>query len=407
MTPTEVRKFYDNKEEHGTIIDWKKVFSRYNKILKGAKVTEPLYNPTTCPILEAKWFVELSERASGKTTNWLIVSMICYCMYGTQCQYVRSSENEIKPSIANELFNVILSYNNGYYVRAITGGKYSSIYIHWKKAYFCNMNPDTGKPEDIDPEPFLQFLSVDNHMDYKSSYNAPTGDIIIYDEFINPSICRPNIFCDFCDLCSTIIRKRKSAVILMLANTIDYNSMWFKELEVSREVKKLKVGQSKIITTEKGTHVYVELIGNKPSAIKSEINRLFYGFNNPRLAAITGGEQTWSFTPVPHISNSDTDKIIDRSIHIDCGDVMLQLDLVETEDRGLIVNVHESTTLYHDSIVLTNGEIRAMNQMWGLGEGNYCKLVWGLYAKNKWYFDCNETGSLIDNYVKIFRQLRR
>lgn len=407
MVPTEIRKWYDNKEEHGMIIDWKKVFSRYNKVMRGAKVTEPLYNPTTCPIMDAKWFMFLSERASGKTTNWLILGMIMYCMYGTKIQYIRTSEDEIKPSIANDLFRVILSYNNGYYVRAITGGKYTSIYIHWKKAYFCNIDDGTGKPCDIDPDPFLQMLSVDRCMDFKSSYNAPTGDLILWDECINPQSFRVDAFCLFCDLMSTIIRKRKTPIIVLLANTISITDPIFKELEISKEVRKLKVGQNKLITTEKGTNVYVELIGNKPSAIKSEVNRLFYGFANPRLAAITGGEQTWSFDVVPHISNSEDDKIIDRTMRLDCGETLLQLDLTETEDRGLIVNVHETTSIYPDSIVLTNGEIKNRQQLWGLGEGKYCKLIWNLYAKNKWYFTDNETGALVANYVKTYRQLKK
>ena len=405
MTPSEIRRYYDNKEEHGIIIDWNKVFSVYKRVIRKAKISENLFDPTTAPVEKAKYFVYMSERATGKTTNWIIIGMILYVMYGIQTQYIRQTQDMTKPSIAGEIFNVILTYANGLYVREITGGKYTGIYIRWKKAYFCNYD-DNGKPDDIDATPFLQFLSIDLHMDYKSGYNAPTGDLLLFDEFISNTY-RVNEFVDFLDLCSTIIRKRKSPIIVMLSNTIDYNSTYFKELEISKEIKKLKVGQNRLIETEKGTTVYTELIGMKPSAIKSQINRLFYGFKNPRIAAITGGEQTWSFNPVQHITNSDTDEIIDRSIRLDCNDILLQLDLVETEDRGLIVNVHECTTVYPDSIILTNGDIRDRQHLWGLGEGKYCKLIWNLYQKNLWYYDTNETGSLVENYIKTYRQLRK
>lgn len=405
MQCSEIRKYYDNKEEHGLIIDWNKVWRIYKKVMRDCHAPSNLFDPTTAPVMDAKYFVYMSERATGKTTNWIIVGMILYVMYGIEIQYVRQTEDMIKPSIANDIFNVILTYANGNYIRAITNNKYCGIYIRWKKAYFCNFD-DEHKPVDIDDLPFMQFLSVDQHMDYKSGYNAPTGDLILFDEFISNTY-RVNEFVDFLDLCSTIIRKRKTPIIVMLSNTINYNSTYFKELEISREIKKLKVGQSRLIETEKGTRVYTELIGMKPSAIKTQVNRLFYGFKNPRLAAITGGEQTWSFDPVPHIVNSETDEIIDRRVRMDCGEVMLQLDLVETEDRGLIVNVHECTKIREDSIILTNGEIRDRQHIWGLGRGKYFKLIWTLYQRNLFYYDTNETGSLLENYIKTYRQIKK
>lgn len=394
-------EYYDNKQEHGIIIDWSKIFKAYRKL----GVPDNYYNPTTAPVDRAKWLCLLSERASGKTTNWLLIGMLLYTHYGIVTQYIRQSEDMIKPSIANEIFAVIRGYDNGYYIKKITNGEYNSIYIHWKKAYFCHIGDD-GKMDKLDNDHFMSFLSIDHNFDYKSTYNAPTGDLILFDEFISPNY-RINEFVDLCDMCSTIIRKRVSPIIVMLANTIDCNHTYFKELEISKEVKKLKVGNSQLITTEKGTNVYVELIGLKPTEIKSRVNRLFYGFNNPRLAAITGGEQTWSFDPAPHIVNADTDVYIDRRLRIDTGDVILQVELLYTEDRGYICNVHECTMSYDDSVFLTNGEIRRRNQMWGLGEGKYCKYIWGLYGNNKWYFDTNETASLVTNYVKTYRQLRK
>lgn len=399
-------KYYDNKEEHGIIIDWPKVWKEYRKLIKGAKLSDPLYDPSTAPVTEAKYFVLMSERASGKTTNWLLVGMILNQMYGTVIQYVRQSEEMIKPSICGAIFNVILTYNCGYYVKAITGGKYYGIWIHWKKAYFVNYD-ENGKVKDVADDPFLQFLSIDNNINYKSGYAAPTGDLIIFDEFIGQSY-RPNEFVDFCDLCSTIIRKRKTPIIVMLSNMINYNSQYFRELEISKEVKKLKVGNKIHCVTEKGTIIYVEIIGLKQSSIKQQVNRLFYGFDNPRLAAITGGDIAWAFDPVPHIVNSDTDVIINRIFRIDVGDTMLQLDIVKTEDRGLVINCHETTRTYTDSVIFTLGEIRDNQHIYGTGEKSnpYTRMIWRLYELNKWYYDSNETGSMVKNYIKTCRQMR-
>lgn len=195
--------------------------------------------------------------------------------------------------------------------------------------------------------------------------------------------------------------------MVLAANTINLNSAYFKEFEVSKEVKSLKVGNHIAVTTEKGTKVYVEIIGLKQSEIKQQLNRLFFGFNNPRLAAITGGEITWAFDPVPHMMLSDEDEYLDRTLRIDTGDVLLQLDIVLTPDRGVVVNVHECTKIYPDSLILTLGDIKKDNELWGLGQGNFCKYVWGLYGTNKFYYQDNETGALVTNYVKQYRQLRK
>lgn len=390
-------KYINNDEKLGIDIDWNMIFGEYKKL----HPPKDVYDPTTVPITQAKYFQLLSERSTGKTTNWLLIGLLLYKHYGIITQYIRASEDMIKPSIAGDIFKVILEYGDGKYLRWITDGKYNSIHINWKKAFLCRVDDD-GNIEEQDNNNFLQFLSIDNNFNYKSGYNAPKGDLILFDEFIG-KIYRPNEYVDFMDLISTIIRKRKSPVVIMLSNGINLHSPYFREFEISKEVKSVKVGEHKLITTEKGTKIYFEIIGTKQTALKTEINRLFFGFNNPRLASITGGEQTWSFDPVPHIVNNETDRYINRKLRLVFDGEMIQLDVVSTEDRGLIVNAHPCTNVYDDSIILTLGEIRSKRELYGLGKGKLCERIWQLYKENKWYYDTNETGSLVKNYLHTLK----
>lgn len=395
-------QYYDNIEEHGKFIDWRLIFKEYKKLLKTAKVRDPIYDPTTAPVYECKYHILMSERSSGKTTAWLLIGMIMNKHYGSIIQYVRATEEMVKPSIVGDIFKVILNYKSGYYIEALTDGKYNTLYYHWKKVYYAKAD-DNGKILEHATDPILQFLSVDQAIPLKSGYNAPDGDLILFDEFIGKTY-RLNEYVDFMDICSTIIRRRKTPIVVLMANTININSMYFKEFEVAREVKRLKRGEHIKVTTEKGTHVYIEIIELKQSAIKQEINRLFFGFNNPRLAAITGGEVTWAFDPVPHIINNETDVIINRLFRIDTGDTLLQLDIVKTEDRGIVINCHECTSIYEDSIIFTLKDITANNQIYGVGRNAYCKFIWKLYEDNKWYYDSNQTGSIVKSYLKQYRQ---
>ena len=114
----------------------------------------------------------------------------------------------IKASIVQDLFKVILSYKDGYYLKKITDGKYTGVYYHWRKLYFCNYD-DKGNVTDKATEPFLDFLSITEHETYKSSLNLPTGDFVIFDEFIS-RYYTTNACYMFLDTIKTVFRKRKS-----------------------------------------------------------------------------------------------------------------------------------------------------------------------------------------------------
>ena len=46
---------------------------------------------------------------------------------------------------------------------------------------------------------------------------------------------------------------------------------------------------------------------------------------------------------------------------------------------------------------------------WGFNGsyGKFCDTIWKLYEQNKWYFDTNETGAMVQNFVKNCRLMRK
>lgn len=262
--------------------------------------------------------------------------------------------------------------------------------------------------DEQDTEPFICFLSIDDHELYKSGYNAPRGDLIILDEFIEQHYNLTD-FVDFWDLFRTIQRDRLSCKVVMLANTTDPNNMWFRELMISREMKALGMGQHKIIDVN-GTQIYIEYIASKLKQSKITLLTKYFGFakDNPRMAHLVDNNNAWSFTPVPHIRYEDDDRYIDRTHRIRTGDECIQLELVYKPSIGqLVVYAHPCTLHYDDSVFLTLDEVKAPNEMWGFGYTKYVKLLWDLYAKNLFYYSDNETGAVVANYVKNCRQLRK
>lgn len=392
-------KFIKDKEQLGIVYDWNKIFKYYRAL----KCPDDCYEPTHVPMNAIDYMVGISKRSKGKTTGWLLIGLIMYLMYGTVTQYVRESVREIKPSVVSDIFKVIKTYNNGQYIRELTGGKYNSIYYHWKKCYLCYM--EDGKRVETDPEHFFYFLSYDEHEEYKSGYNEPRGDLIILDEFIT-SHNRINASVEFMDLFRTIQRKRLCCKIVMLANTTDVNNIWFRDLCISKEAKTIKEGEHKKIVVN-DTVFYFEYITTKLTNNDISIVKKFFGFaiNNPKFAHLIDTGNAWSYVNVPHINYDKDDKYLDRTYRLIFNDEMIHLELVRKSNGMLVIYAHPTKDMYEDSKVLTLEEIKAPNEKWGFGYGKYCRLLWKLYQRNLWYYSDNETGAIVSNYVKHCRQM--
>ena len=401
MRKTEI-KYYDNKEEHGIIYDWDLIRKEYRKLVKVGDI----YDPTTAPIESCGWTVLMSIRSTGKTTSWLLMALIVRRLYGTKIIYVRHTEDEIMPKFAAEALGVLRTYGDGYYIKKLTNDRYNSLYYHARRTYFVLRDED-GRIIEQDEEPFMISCSIDHWEELKSNLNEPKGDLVLVDEFIRSSV-DPDAFVHLCQILSSIIRFRKSVRVVCLANNTNVHHLFFREWGISQDVRNLKEGQYKICQTAMGTRLYIELIGLKPSRIRQEVNTLYFGFDNPKLASILGGV-SWAFENVPHILNSDTDVYLYRGLHMDINDQYLRIDFVATEDRGLVANVVPArrSERYDDTLTLTLGEIRSTLSIYGWGTPYaICRRFWELYKQNKVYYSDNETGSLVAEYVKQCRLKR-
>lgn len=400
-------KFIHNDPSFGIDYDWNKIKKEYEKL----NTPSDRYQIPWDAILQgAKYFEILSKRSTGKTTNWILLGMVMNKLYGTEIQYIRATEDELKPTYAEEIVTVLRTYENGYYIKKITNGEYNDIYYHWRKFYY-QYRDENGNITKKSDRHFMTMLSVDNHEDYKSTYNAPYGDIIIFDEFIR-KYYPPNECINFMDLTKTIIRDRLSPIIVMLANNTNFNSQYFEELEISREIKKLSEGKSDIIVTDYGTKMYIEYVGLKltdeGTRRKDKHNSIFYGFKNPKLASITGG-QVWAFESVQHIPDKETQtnrKIIFRNLYLKHGIELLQLEIIKSKELGLHLEVHRANRTYEDSIILTLKELESKQYYFGLGNNRLYKILKKLIEDRRVYYSSNEVGSIFKDYIKQYKLLK-
>ena len=390
-------EYIDGKKTNGIKYDHQVIKKLYAKL----KVPKTFWSPLHLLDTNCKYDMILSERARGKTTNLLLMGLCFFWEYGTQIQYIRSRENMIAKNKILNLFDTIVEYK---YIEKLTGGKYNNVHYASRRFYLCHKDED-GEITDKMETQFFTALCVEKNQDYKSSYDTGgKGDFIVFDEFIG-KYYYPNEFVDFCDLLSTIIRKRRSAMIFMLANTLSKTSPYFREMMITREIDKISRGQDAYIQTPKGTRIYVEMLGAQAPQAQTQqtaINTLYFGFDNELLVSITG-DADWALYNYPHTPQSDDYTVLDQKHYLEYNNKLLRLEFC-IHELTLFVNVHLATRTYSDSIIYNLDFDLDKNHRYGFGFDKGDKLIWDLYKKNLFTYADNTIGELVESYVKECRK---
>lgn len=387
-------KYIDNDPNNGIQYNWKAIFKRC-KQLGIYPQDETIWNPLNVPIYDTKWNVLMSIRSKGKTTNVLLLGLVMYEMYGTITCYLGQNKDSIRPKNTSGTFNIIRQHG---YIEKITEGRFNDIALYSGGKWYLRNVDDEGNILEKDNKPCCVQLAISEHEIYKSKLNLPTADLIVYDEFIT-KYYYPNEFLDLCDLLSTLLRSRISPVIFMLSNTINKYHQYFNELDIFDAVQGLQAGQSITHEAINGARVYVSIIDPKVTEKKKFFNRLFFGFKNPGLGAITG-DTLWSEFNYPHCINSQNQESIFRNVYIYHNKKYVNLEIVHNE-IGIVINAHWSKHIYDDSIVYTLEPIYDVRYRFKLGEpskNRIDKIINTLIKQNKIYFSTNDVGSFVNNY---------
>ena len=391
----------------GLVIDWKKI---QKQLLELGIPSESVYIPSL-PIESANYFVELSMRSVGKTTQYLLIGLLLYKEYGIRTEYVRTGPDMTTPKNIGHLYDTIIEFG---YLPKIFGDKYNDIAYLAGQWHLIKRKED-GEILSRDPEECCHChnLSAKHVDESKSSYNSPRGDWIILDEFIPVNGITPDgEFLRWSQLLKTIKRDRMSTKIIMCANTINKHNLYFKEMCIRRAVLDIKLGEHKIITTPKGTPVYVHFIGlNKAATDKRQvINNLYFGFDNPHLASIVGGAE-WEISNYPHLPKADTLEErtkISRPYYFKFFDDILVLEFFKSSKLGNYAFLYEKTKPLDpedDNRIYTLETKTDIRERFGFSRSDPLdNYIMYMYNTKQMYYATNEVGNIFDNYIKAYKQ---
>lgn len=385
-------KFIDNDPNLGVDYDWDLIAKTYKSLGVPPEydITEilPLGNDAL------KWYIANSERSVGKTTNVLLVGMVMYALYGTVTQLIRHTID--KASYYETLFDTIVAYNQGQYIKKLTNGEYDSVKYHWK-AFYYQRREKNGKYTRAD-DPFCVSLAADECYNLCSFYEAPRGDWIVLDECFNETN-KPEEFVHFCHLVKTIVRERISDKIIVLGNNLDINNIWYRQLMIHNEVRKLRKGQSKIVKTSEGMPIFVVFMENRLPQKRRIFNKLHFGFNNPQLNAITGNGN-WNVKMYPQACMLKERERICRGIFFSYhDDLFLEAEFVNSKS-GIYVLIHPSleSTSRQGEVLYTLLFPNADNELY-FGHDKLSRKIIDFIRKKRVVYADNETGDLFAKYI--------
>lgn len=345
----------------------------------------------------AEYNIIYGERSNGKTTAVQLYGLKKYIESGyiEQMAIIRRWETDFKGKNGAQMFEAI---NKLGYVKEWTKGEYNTIYYYSQRWYLVYYNED-GKRERQCEFPFAMGFSIGSEEHYKST-SYPNITTVLFDEFITRSIYLTDEFVKFQNLLSTIIRDRDNIKIFMCGNTINMYCPYFAEMGITG-IKKQKQGTIDVYKygdNELSVAVeYSDFNGTKKKSNK------YFAFNNPKLKMITSG--SWEIDIYPHLPFKYLPKDVKYTYIIIFDDEILQCEIIQsTELKSLITYIHRKTTPIKEDFkgLIFSQETKPYNNYRKDITKPMCEVsrkIYNLFLLNKVFYQNNEIGEIVRNYI--------
>lgn len=353
------------------------------------------YNTTKIDKKDATYHVIFGERSNGKTYALLKKGVTQFLTNKKQMAYVRRWKEDITGRRAATLFNGLVE--NGE-VERLSKGEFKGVTYYAGKWFLCNYD-DNGKAV-YSEQDLICYAFALSDVEHNKSTSYPNVDLIIFDEFLTNSLYLNDEFVAFMNTVSTIVRRREGVKIYMLGNTVNKFCPYFKEMGLTNI---LKMEQGSIDVYEygaSGLRVAVEYCATAKTP--EEKSHMYFAFNNPKLAMITGG--AWELSIYPHLPAKYKPKDVLMCFFIDFNDLLFQCEVVNVENM-LFVYIHEKTTpIKNENDLVYSLEPSAKpsynRSVFKPQNKTQERIAW-FFRHDRVFYQDNQVGDAVNNYLKI------
>ena len=350
------------------------------------------------PILatNADYNIIFGERSNGKTYAVLKYMLERYASKHIQGAIIRRWRDDFVGKRGASMFDALVVNNE---IQKITNGEFTDVYYYSGRWYLCRYDEDTRV---TDEKPFCYGFALTS-MEHDKSTSYPEVGTILFDEFITRSGFLPDEFVLFTNTLSTIIRHKidvygEPIKIFMCANPVNAYCPYFAEMGL-KHIKDMEQGKIDVYTYgESGLKVAVEYVKPTKQGKKSD---KYFAFDNPKLKMVVGG--AWEIGIYPHCPTKIKPKNIIFTYYILFDADVLECNVVRTPEM-FFTFIHKKTSELqerpNDLIYSTEFDARPnFRRKITRPRTEIEKRIAEFYIKDKVFYDSNETGEIVRNYL--------
>lgn len=341
----------------------------------------------------ADYNIIFGERSNGKTYAVLEYGLKEYVKNGSQLAIIRRWREDLRGKRAESLFNAHVQ--NGL-ISELTNGKFNEIFYMSNK-WFLSYYDSEKEKRYPDIKPFAYGFAL-SEVEHDKSTSFPEVRNILFDEFLTRKYYLPDEFIIFMNVLSTIIRLRDDVKIFMLGNTVNKYCPYFSEMGL-KHVGEMEQGTIDIY--KYGNSDLTVAVEYTASMQKQKASNKYFCFDNENLQMITGGK--WELALYPHLTVKYKPKDIIFTYFIKFQENVLQCEIIQKDDL-YFTYVHEKTT------PIKNPDTDLIYSLEPNEKPNYKrrllstasqleKNVAMFYALEKVFFQSNEVGEIVRNYI--------
>lgn len=379
---------------------WQNLFRRLgSKPDKPAKEAPDLYyNIAPIDATGAIYRLIVGQRSNGKTYSVCKHIVEDYFNEGKRGAYIRRYEESITPKNLQTLFNPHLQL-----IWELSGHKWNSIFYRAKEFHLCAIDSE-GKIIAKDDTAFCITAAINTSENTKGEDRGEVHTIV-FDEFMTRSGYLNNEFVRFMNLLSTLIRDRESAVVYMLANTVNKYCPYFAEMGL-KNIDKLTQGEIAVYTYGSSDLTVAVELCDEVQATKQTASK-YFAFDNPQLQMITRG--AWEFQIYPRAPYKILPEDIVLKFYIQFSEQLLACEVVHSTLKQYCndvfifvhpqtkdISIDDSTIMYVSDFSSCRMHVRFLKDQPTDGH----KLIYSLIQRKAVCFSDNDTGEVFRNWLQ-------
>lgn len=381
-------------------IRWTNIFkSLGNKPGKALDKTPDLYyNIGPIDATGAVYRMIIGQRSNGKTYSVCKHIIEDYFKSGKRGAYVRRYEESITPKNIQTLFNPHLQL-----IWKLSEGKWNAVFYRAKEFHFCAVDA-AGAIIAKDDTAFCITAAINTAENTKGEDRGEV-ETIVFDEFMTRAGYLNNEFVRFMNLLSTLIRDRESAIIYMLANTVNKYCPYFSEMGL-KNIEKMPKGEIAVYSYGSSALTVAVELCDEVEATKKTASK-YFAFDNPQLQMITKGEWEFQIYPRPPYKIFPEDIIL--RFYIQFADQLMTCEIVHSNlkqySNDVFIFVHlqtkditidDNTIMYVSNFSSCRMHVRYLKDQPTRAHELICSLI----QRKSVCFADNDTGEIFRNWLQ-------